>query len=303
MCGEYNYMYLTTAWPSQLISRVRSIRRRRLTTMRCTCLQVAYGDEEPVADRVERVAGLVPGSAGADLVVLPELWPHGGFSYRTWRDRAEPVDGPTDDRDREVRRRDRAPSSTPAASSSAPPRARPRPEGRGLWNTSVLLGPDGGRLASYRKIHRFGFGNGEPALLEAGDELVVTDPSTSPAGAPTVRLGHLLRPALPGAVPRPAGRRRAAGVVPAAWPARPGGRRGRCWAGPGRSRTSWSSSSATPAGTHAGVRWAATARWSTRPGRVLAEAGDGEEVLVVDVDLAAVDAWREAFPVLADRRL
>jgi predicted amidohydrolase len=35
----------------------------------------------------------------------------------------------------------------------------------------------------------------------------------------------------------------------------------------------------------------------------LAEAGDGEEVLAVDVDLGAVDDWRERFPVLADRRL
>ena len=37
--------------------------------------------------------------------------------------------------------------------------------------------------------------------------------------------------------------------------------------------------------------------------QVLAETGDGEEVLVADVDLAEVDRWRKAFPVLADRRL
>jgi predicted amidohydrolase len=38
-------------------------------------------------------------------------------------------------------------------------------------------------------------------------------------------------------------------------------------------------------------------------GAVLAQAGDDQEVLAVDVDLAAVDDWRERFPVLADRRL
>jgi predicted amidohydrolase len=32
-------------------------------------------------------------------------------------------------------------------------------------------------------------------------------------------------------------------------------------------------------------------------------AGAGEEVLSVDVDLDAVTAWREQFPVLRDRRL
>ena len=32
--------------------------------------------------------------AGHDLVVLPELWAPGGFDYREWSERAEPVDGP-----------------------------------------------------------------------------------------------------------------------------------------------------------------------------------------------------------------
>jgi predicted amidohydrolase len=38
-------------------------------------------------------------------------------------------------------------------------------------------------------------------------------------------------------------------------------------------------------------------------GRVLAEAGPDEQVLSVDLDLEAVAALRESFPVLADRRL
>jgi predicted amidohydrolase len=38
-------------------------------------------------------------------------------------------------------------------------------------------------------------------------------------------------------------------------------------------------------------------------GEVLAEAGDGEEVLVVGLDDELVAATRASFPVLADRRL
>ena len=38
-------------------------------------------------------------------------------------------------------------------------------------------------------------------------------------------------------------------------------------------------------------------------GTVLAEAGQGEEVLRVDLDLSSVAATRSSFPVLADRRL
>jgi predicted amidohydrolase len=38
-------------------------------------------------------------------------------------------------------------------------------------------------------------------------------------------------------------------------------------------------------------------------GQVLAEAGEGEQALTADVDLADVARWRAEFPVLADRRL
>ena len=34
---------------------------------------------------------------------------------------------------------------------------------------------DGDLVGTYRKIHRFGFGNGEPKLLEAGEEVIVLD--------------------------------------------------------------------------------------------------------------------------------
>src|SRR3954463_14548575 len=135
--------------------------------MRVHVVQVAYTDEEPVTARVERVAGLVAGQRGAALVVLPELWPHGGFSYRSWTERAEPPHGP---------------SMTAIAKAAAGlgrggygggvgeravgragrcgERAGGGPEGRGLWNTSVVFGPDGSQVAVYRKIHRCGFGNG-----------------------------------------------------------------------------------------------------------------------------------------------
>ena len=38
-------------------------------------------------------------------------------------------------------------------------------------------------------------------------------------------------------------------------------------------------------------------------GDAIAVAGSGEQVLSIDVDLAAVTDYREAFPVLEDRRL
>src|SRR4051812_26168150 len=63
--------------------------------MRVALVQLGYGDDEPVDRRRRRAAELVREQAGHDLVVLPELWAPGGFSYREWADRAESVAGPT----------------------------------------------------------------------------------------------------------------------------------------------------------------------------------------------------------------
>src|SRR5665647_3584521 len=68
--------------------------RHRDSDMRIALIQLGYDDREPVSDRVTRAADLVRAQASHDLVVLPELWAPGGFSYKEWDKRAEPVDGP-----------------------------------------------------------------------------------------------------------------------------------------------------------------------------------------------------------------
>ena len=167
----------------------------------------------------------------------------------------------------------------------------------------MLLGPDGERLATYRKIHRFGFGAGEPLLLEAGEQIVA--PSLALGGTDVVTgLADLLRPALPRAVP-PARRRRG----PAGPGARPRGPppRVEAWSLLGRARAIEDQIvlvQCNTAGTHAGVTHGRPQPGGRRDREPCSRRpGEGEEVLVVDVDLAAVDDWRERFPVLADRRL
>ena len=61
--------------------------------MKVALLQIGYGDDETVADRVDRVAALVREQRGHDLVVLPELWAPGGFAYETWETRADTPHG------------------------------------------------------------------------------------------------------------------------------------------------------------------------------------------------------------------
>jgi predicted amidohydrolase len=277
--------------------------------MRVHVVQVAYTDDEPVAERVERVADLVTAQRGADLVVLPELWAHGGFSYRSWSERAEPVDGPSMTAiaaaAKEIGAVVHAGSIVERPGRDVPVvggrDADLGPQGRGLWNTSVLFAPDGSRLATYRKIHRFGFGNGEPVLLEAGEQLVVT--TAEIAGRPTalglatcydLRFPELFRLLLD----------RGAEVVliPAAWPAA----RVEAWTLLGRARAIEDQVvvvQCNTGGAHSGVTMGGRSQVVDATGAVLAQAGDGEEVLVVDVDLDAIRTIRENFPVLADRRL
>jgi predicted amidohydrolase len=272
--------------------------------MRVHVLQVAYPDGEPVADRRARVAAWVAEQHDADLVVLPELWAATGFDYRQWVEHAEPVDGPTVSAIAEAAR---AIGSSVHAGSimEAAPLGSTGPDlgptGRGRWNTSVVIGPDGAVRATYRKVHRFGFADGEPALIEAGEELVTLN---LPVDGGKVRLG--LATCYDLRFPEQFRGLLDAGaeifVVPAAWPAARVGH----WSVLGRARAIENQCAmiqCNTAGTHAGVRMGGRSQVVSAAGEVLAEAGDGEEVLVADLDLMAIESYRTAFPVLADRRL
>jgi predicted amidohydrolase len=272
--------------------------------MRVHVIQVAYGDDEPVSARIERVAGLVTQQRGADLVVLPELWAPTGFGYRRWTEAAETIDGPTVTAIAQAASTIGATVHAGSIIERAEDGADRGPEGRGLWNTSVLIGPDGAVRARYRKIHRFGFAAGEPNLIEAGGTLVTAELTPSGDGPDSsVRLGlttcydlrfpELFRGLLDLGVD--------VFVVPAAWPAR----RVDHWTALGRARAIENQCvviQCNTAGTHAGTRMGGHSQVISATGDVLAEAGDGEEILVVDVDLKAIASWREEFPVLDDRR-
>ncbi|CCH79992.1 putative hydrolase [Nostocoides japonicum T1-X7] len=261
--------------------------------MRAALVQIAYGDDEPVTDRVARVAALVRDQAGHDLVVLPELWAPGGFSYREWETRAEPLDGPTA---QAMSAAARDAGVVLHAGSIVERLPAVGADGRTLANTSLVFGPDGSRLAAYRKIHRFGFGAGEPRLMEAGTDLVTVDALGTRLGLSTcydLRFPELYRSLLDAGTE--------VLVVPAAWPMA----RVAHWTLMGRARAvedqCWLLACNT-AGTHAGTTMGGHSQVVAPTGEVVAEAGPDEEVLSVDVDLALVPSTRESFPVLADRR-
>ena len=237
-------------------------------------------------------------------MVLPELWAPGGFGYRAWAERAAAASTARSATAMSDAARDAGVVLHAGSIVERPADGEPAPTATDLWNTSLRLRRrTASLLATYRKIHRFGFGAGEPQLMEAGEDVVVVDLPSGAGGIRARRAVHLLRPALPRALPA-AARRGRRGVPRAGGLA--GGARARtgpCWAGPGPSRTSASSSPATPPAPTPATRWAAAARSSAPSGEVLAEAGTRRAGAQRRGRPGRHDLLPGEVPVLDDRRL
>ena len=268
----------------------------RLGRMRIAILQVAVDDAEPMADRVERVAALVRDQAGADLVVLPELWAHGAFAADSWTQTAEPLDGLTV----KALRAAAAELGAPVHMGSVLERVDHGPAAGRLYNTALLLGSDGEVRATYRKIHLFGFDTGEAARLSAGTDLVVDPGLTAPAGGVGLATCYDLR--FPEMFRALVDRGAELALVASSWPVR----RAAHWRLLVQARAVEDQLlvvACNAVGTHAGVTLAGHSMVVDPWGEILAEAGAAEEVLTVEVDPGTVATTRQRFPVLRDRRL
>ena len=258
--------------------------------MRASLIQIAVEEGESVESRRVRVASLVREQAGAaDLVVLPGLWATGAFAYEEFATEAEPLEGPT----YEAMAKAASDAGVWLHAGSIPERA---PDGT-LYNTSLVFSPTGESVATYRKIHRFGFDKGEAVLMGRGEELVTVRLPGTTLGVATcydLRFPELFR----GLVDAGAETL----VIPAGWPER----RRAHWTLLARARAVENQAfvlACGTAGTHAGVPQAGHSIVVDPWGEVLAEAGSDEEILTVDLDPAKVATTREQFPALKDRLL
>lgn len=136
--------------------------------MRISAIQLLVTDEETPAARLEAARRRVRAEAerGAELVVLPEMWLPGFFGFDDYVTLAEPLDGPTATELGKLA----AETGVPLCAGSMVERSAD-----GLHNTTLLFGADGALLASYRKIHLFGYGSRERELLTRGTEVVTCD--------------------------------------------------------------------------------------------------------------------------------
>ncbi|GAA5210068.1 carbon-nitrogen family hydrolase [Streptomyces thinghirensis] len=257
--------------------------------MRASLLQIAVNEDESAEVRRVRAAALVRDQAGADLVVLPELWTTGAFAFEEFGSQAEPLEGPT----YEAMAKAASDAGVWLHAGSVPERGS---DGQ-LYNTSLVISPSGDLAASYRKIHRFGFDKGEAVLMGAGREPVTVRLPETTLGVATcydLRFPELFRSLVDAGAETL--------VVPAGWPER----RRSHWTLLAQARAVENQAfvlACGTAGTHAGVPQAGHSIVVDPWGEVLAEAGADEEVLTVEFDPAKVARTREQFPALKDRVL
>ena len=62
--------------------------------MKIVSLQLEVGDR-PKAENVAGALEMVKNAPEADLILLPEIWPIGFFSFDRYHQEAETIDGPT----------------------------------------------------------------------------------------------------------------------------------------------------------------------------------------------------------------
>jgi predicted amidohydrolase len=256
-------------------------------TFEVACLQVGALGADPAERRAE-AARLIERAGDADLIVLPELWPTGYFAFDDYRRTAEPLDGPTVAAMADAARAARAHVVLGSFVEAGE---------HGLHNTTAVLSPDGELLASYRKMHVFGYGSREVELVTGGEQPVTVATELGILGLAIcydLRFPELFRAMVDDGAEL--------FVVPAAWPSA----RAEHWRLLARARAVENQAyviacngAAAPQGTMLAGHSAVIDPW----GATVVEAGAEPLTLRAPVDRARVTECRADFPALADRRL
>ncbi len=253
--------------------------------VRITSIQLEIKDR-PKEKTLEHILELLEKVLSSDLILLPELWPCGYFSFdRYWND-SEPLDGPTV----KALKQKAVELKSHILMGSIVER-----EGRNLFNTSLLLNPQGQIIARYRKIHLFGYQSDEKRLLRRGEEIVVAETPWGKAGLSTcydLRFPEFYRKMLDeGAT---------FFLVASAWPKA----RLEAWSLFNRVRAHENLAylfSCNCAGFNGGQQYAGHSMFVDPLGRVMVEGEEEECFISTEVDMSLVDSVRKEFSALYDR--
>ncbi|RNB88474.1 carbon-nitrogen family hydrolase [Brevibacillus nitrificans] len=256
--------------------------------MKVASVQVEISDDESKAQRMHRVGAMLDELEGYDLIVLPEIWATGYFSFDRYEEESEPIDGPFTET---FSAKAKALGAYLFAGSFV------EKDGENLYNTSVLFDPQGHRIANYRKIHLFRYGSDEGKLVTRGDEVVVVETKLGKVGLATcydLRFPELFRKQVDlGAELL---------LVTSAWPHR----RLMHWnlfnqvrALENQCCLISSNCAGMTRGTFLGGHSQVVDPWGT----VLASGGEQETIVKTEIDLKQIQHIRETFPQLKHRIL
>lgn len=255
--------------------------------MKVVSLQLEAGDR-PKAENVAAALDRVDEAPEADLMLLPEIWPIGFFSFDRYHRESESIDGPTVTafRDRAVSRKCHIHMGSLVLK-----------DGDRYYNNSILISPTGEVLASYRKIHLFGYRSDETRLLAPGRDVVVADLPWGRCGMSTcydLRFPELFR--------RMVDRGAHFFLVTSAWPMA----RLEAWRLFNRARAHENLAyliSCNCAGVNGGTRLAGHSMLVDPWGQIVAEGGEGADMVAAEIDPELPGRVRAEFPALADRVL
>jgi predicted amidohydrolase len=256
--------------------------------VRVALMQLHVSSEETMAQRWERAERMLSQLIGqsVDLIVLPELWRVGFSNFAQYREAAEPLQGETQLR---LARWARTLNAHIVTGSFIEKQAEQ------LYNTTMLLDNNGTCMGSYRKIHLFGYDSQEQQLLTAGD---TTSEIQTPYGVFGLATCYDLR--FPEQFRRMVSQGTQAFLICAAWPKV----RIEDWELFCRARALENQSfllACNTCGTWNGEEGGGHSVIVSPEGRILAQAGEAEELVLADIDLQEVEHFRARFPALHDR--
>lgn len=131
---------------------------------RVALIQIDVGTLESPAERITRITEQIRELAGkCDIVVLPELWAVGPFNSSAFHEEPCHLNPTVLKLLGETARQSKLWLHAGSFIEDTP---------EGLTNTAVVINSLGEQVARYRKIHLFGFDQGEAKLLSRGHELV-----------------------------------------------------------------------------------------------------------------------------------
>ncbi len=255
--------------------------------MKVSSIQLGIVDQSK-QNNLEHALNMVDRTPESDLILLPEIWPCGFFSFDRYQSDSEPVDGPTVSAFKEKARE----RQCHILMGSFVER-----ENNNLFNTTMLLNPNGEVVAKYRKIHLFGYMSEEAKLLTPGKDVVVTDTPWGESGFSTcydLRFPELFR--------RMVDKNAKFFLVVSAWPLA----RVAAWRLFNRARAHENlaylfSCNCASTSASVGTRFAGHSMMVDPLGQVLVEAGEEEEIITAEIDPGMVDSVRSQFPALVDR--